>query len=149
MVQNDNQDHRTLFDRVEIYLHMMILLFAIVVFAMSFTMTLVGETQVYLPGFALPLPETCSARIMFGIDCPACGLTRAFISISQGEFAAAWHFNYASYLVYAFVVVQIPWQSYQIWRIWSGKRSVDALWLYYLPIVMTIALVVQWLVRLL
>ena len=147
MTHRLQENVRQAFDRIEIYLHWLILLSAIVVLSLSFLMKLVGTDQVYLPGLIFPLPESCSSRFWFGIDCPACGLTRAFISISQGRLSAAWSFNPASYLVYLFVAVQIPWQSYQIWRMYRGRPSVDELWLYYLPIATTVALITQWIVR--
>lgn len=147
MTASLQQNAKRAFDKIEIYLHGLILLAAIVVLSLSFSMNLVGPDKVYLPGSMLPLPESCSSRIWFGVDCPACGLTRAFISISRGQLSSAWHFNPASYLVYLFVWVQIPWQSYQIWRLSSGRPSVDELWLYYLPIATTIALILQWALR--
>src|SRR5262245_42705428 len=41
-------------------------------------------------GPSVPLPETCGSKIFFGMECPGCGLTRSFISISHGDFAEAW-----------------------------------------------------------
>ena len=81
-----------------------------------------GETGVFLPGFNIPMPPTCASRQLFNIECPGCGMTRAFISISHGQFARAWHFNPASFLVYLFVAAQIPWHAIQIWRLRANQR---------------------------
>lgn len=148
MTTSLQQNTRNIFNSIEVYLHWMILASALVVLLLSFLMNVVGTNQVFLPGFIFPLPESCTSRIWFGIDCPACGLTRAFISISHGRLVDAWQFNAASFLVYLFVLVQIPWQSYQIWRMSNGRPSVDEIWLYYLPITMTFALILQWVFRL-
>ena len=132
----------------ELQLRWVFLLMATVVIVMSFLMNVVGTDQVYLPGLNLPLPESCGSRLMFGIDCPACGLTRAFISISHGKFLNAWLFNPASFLTYLFVAVQIPWQLFQLHRLKNNKPRIDQQWIYYLPTAVFVALILQWLVRL-
>lgn len=130
------------------YMHMFFFGMASAVMAMSFLMRVVGSDLVYLPGIHIPLPESCSARILFGFDCPACGMTRAFISISHGQFANAWQFNPASFVVYAFVAAQLPWQIYQMRRIRSGKPGVDGFWIYVPSIVAALSLFGQWIFRL-
>ena len=132
----------------EFCLHLIFLVAALAVIILSFTMTLIGPSLVYLPGSAVPLPESCTARLLFGINCPGCGLTRAFISISRGEFANAWNFNPAAFVVYLFVIIQIPWQTYQLSRILRGRQCVEAIWIYILPVLVAVLLFTQWLVRL-
>jgi len=94
------------------------------------------------------MPETCSAKLLIGISCPGCGLTRSFIAISNGQFEKAWSLNPASFLVYAFIGVQIPWQGFQLYRIRSGRREVQAVWIYVPVIICSSVLMVQWIVRL-
>lgn len=36
---------------------------------------------------------TCIFKILFHIDCPGCGLTRAFISLLKGDISGAIHYN--------------------------------------------------------
>ncbi|MEM7454548.1 MAG: DUF2752 domain-containing protein [Planctomycetota bacterium] len=86
---------------------------------------------------------------MFGMDCPSCGLTRAFISISHGQFMRAWHFNPASFLVYAFVASQIPWRLFQLARIRRGRLPYFSPWLMTFPATAMGALIVQWIFRVL
>ena len=131
----------------EFFLHLLFFAAAAAVLVLSFNMSVVGSSLVYLPGSSIPLPESCTARLFLGIHCPGCGLTRAFISISHGQFPDAWNYNPASFMVYLFVVVQLPWQAIQMTRIRQGKPSVDALWIYFLPISMAILLLAQWLYR--
>jgi len=38
-------------------------------------------------------PVICASRLMWGVPCPGCGLTRAFCFMSHGEFEAALQFN--------------------------------------------------------
>jgi hypothetical protein len=50
----------------------------------------------------LPAHSSCIFKHIFLIDCPGCGLTRAFLSIPQGEFRAAFAYNAASLPLYLF-----------------------------------------------
>lgn len=142
------QDHRARKLSPEFYLHLTFFVMALIVIAMSFAMTVTGTRFVYFPGALLPVPESCTTRLFFGIDCPGCGMTRAFISISHGQFAQAWNFNPASFIAYFFVAVQLPWQLLQMHRIWQGRSAIESIWIYVLPIAMAAAMVIQWLIRL-
>lgn len=136
------------FYRMDMFAHCGFLLAAVVVLLLSFSMSVAGQTSVFLPGTSTPMPETCTARLFFGIDCPGCGLTRSFISIGHGEFARAWHFNPAGFIVYLLFAVQIPWQSFQIHRLMKGLRSYERPWVYLLPTIAAIALIIQWIAKL-
>ena len=144
---NDVAEQRRRSASPEIYMHLTFFVLAAIVIAMSFSMKVSGTRFVYMPGSILPMPETCTSKLLFGIDCPGCGMTRAFIAISQGELFRAWNFNPASFLAYLFVAVQLPWQSYQMYRLWIGQRSVESYWIYVLPLVLAAAMIIQWLCR--
>lgn len=53
----------------------------------------------------LPATVLCVFRAVTGAPCPGCGMTRAFCSISHGEFREAWQLNPFSFLVYGIVVL--------------------------------------------
>lgn len=116
---------------------------------MSLAMKSEGPSQVFLPGMQAPMPELCSSRMLFGVDCPGCGMTRAFISISHGDFRRAWHFNPGSFFVYLLIVGQIPWQAFQLWRIRQGKLPIQSNWVYLVPAVAIIMVLAQWIIRML
>ncbi len=107
----------------------------------------VGERQVYLPGSVIPMPEVCTSRILLGKDCPGCGLTRSFIAISHGQFGRAWKFNPGGTVVYLLVLAQVPWQIFQIRRILQRRTPIEAAWLYALPVIAAVVLIIQWVVR--
>ncbi|MBI2340614.1 MAG: DUF2752 domain-containing protein [Deltaproteobacteria bacterium] len=46
----------------------------------------------------------CGFKLIFGIDCPGCGLTRSFLSIARGHLLEAVHYNAAGPLVYLFLL---------------------------------------------
>lgn len=139
---------REQFFRAELQLHWTFLIMGALVILMSILMRSDGPTAVYLPGFETPMPETCSTKRLLGFACPGCGMTRAFIAISHFEFARAWGFNRASFVVYAFIAGQIPWHVWQISRIKRGLPPAHVVWVYALPIAMLIALLGNWLLNL-
>ncbi|HEY3266850.1 MAG TPA: DUF2752 domain-containing protein [Armatimonadota bacterium] len=63
---------------------------------------------VYAVSFALPIGQldrtgfvVCAFRHFTGLPCPGCGMTHAFVAISHGMFAEAWHYNALSFAAYA------------------------------------------------
>ncbi len=132
----------------ETFVHWLFLGMASVVILMSILMSTDGETKVFLPGFESPIPSVCSSKVLFGVDCPGCGLTRAFIAISHGEFWQAWQFNRAGWIVYAFVALQIPWHAIQLYRRGRGLRPLESNLVYLVPIGMVVALLINWLIKL-
>ncbi|WP_281812882.1 DUF2752 domain-containing protein [Vallitalea longa] len=49
----------------------------------------------------------CAIKEMTGHDCPSCGLTRSFVSISNGKIIDAVNYNVAGLLLYILVFSQI------------------------------------------
>jgi hypothetical protein len=134
--------------RGDVILHVLFLSMASVVLLMSCLMRSDGRSQVFLPGFQSAIPSMCSTRVLTGIDCPGCGLTRAFISISHGKFHQAWKFNPASFAVYSFVAMQIPWHAIQLGRIFRRRRPLESSLVYLAPIGLVVVLMVNWLIKL-
>jgi len=105
------------------------------------------SNQVFAPGVSAAIPEMCLTKLYSGMDCPGCGMTRAFIRISSGHFAKAWQLNRASFVVYLFIAIQIPWHVMQLFRIGKGVGPVDS-WLTILPALgVIVTLVVCWIWR--
>ena len=130
-----------------LWMHGVFFLASLVVVAMSMLMRSEGVTAVYLPGTSLPLPDTCMAKRMFGLPCPGCGMTRAFISIGHGQWGRAWGFNPASFILYPFVAVQIPWHAMQYWLCRRRGSGVVVPLIHFVPIAMAVVLLMQWLWR--
>ena len=134
--------------RTNLTLHGVFGSIALAIIVMSFLMRCEGGSQVYMPGMTTPMPETCSTKMMFGMNCPGCGLTRGFIAISDGDLNRAWFFNPASWIVYAFVAIQIPWHAWQASRVVRGLKPVESNWFYLAPLLVGGAILSQWLWRL-
>lgn len=58
---------------------------------------------------AFPKLQLCWFRRMTGVDCPGCGLTRAFCAISHGDVAGAWSFHPFGFAFYALALALVVW----------------------------------------
>jgi len=134
--------------RLNFRLHVVFLLMSLAVIVCSFLMTSEGQTTVRAPLLGIQMPETCMSRRLWGMDCPGCGLTRSFISMSRAEFSLAFSFNPAGPIVYTFVFVQIPWHLFQMFRLWKLKRPIETMWIYVPLFAMSGMVLIQWLWRL-
>ena len=135
--------------RPEVLHHWLLLIGAIVIVALSAALNVRPEGRVGVPGVDQPLPGVCSFRRMTGQPCPGCGLTRSFISIAHGDLGAAWRFNPSGILLFVLLAGQIPYRAVQIWRIRTGRAELRWTRLaFYLTWILVVAMVGQWVVRL-
>ncbi|MFQ3582474.1 MAG: DUF2752 domain-containing protein [Chloracidobacterium sp.] len=49
----------------------------------------------------VPTLSLCTLKVTTGIDCPTCGLTRAFCALAKGEWQRALHFHPMSPVIFA------------------------------------------------
>ncbi len=128
--------------------HVQMLIIAIGILMLAFALRVRPDQRVELccfPGWAAP--EACSSRVWFGIECPGCGLTRAFIRIAEGDFSAAWRLNPASWLLALAVVFQLPYRSLALLRVHPVERFSQSAWPGAFGWVLIVALIGQWLLR--
>jgi hypothetical protein len=62
----------------------------------------------FLPDW--PIPSSCPSQVVFGVDCPGCGLTRSFIHLAHGDWRRAFSTHRAGWLLALAVVLQIPYR---------------------------------------
>lgn len=82
-------------------------------------------------------PHFCLFDRVFGFECPACGVTRAFCEFGEGNIGMGIKKNYAAVLVGVFILMQIPIrliiilkkESKIVLQKWSriGSRTIIAL----------------------
>lgn len=128
--------------------HLAILIGVVVMFALAFALEVRGTSDVAIRGLGAVLPPTCRFRTWSGLDCPSCGMTRAFVSIAHGDLASALHFNPVSPLVFAACLFQIPFRAYQIRRLDQGREELAWPWVNRAVWVLVGLGLVQWVVRL-
>lgn len=57
------------------------------------------------------LSPPCAFHRLFGLDCPMCGMTRAFAALSHGRLLVAWGYNRAAPVTYLAFWTAIAWAS--------------------------------------
>ena len=96
----------------------------------------------------LGLPP-CSSVALFGIRCPACGMTTAWSYALRGQWIDAWHANAGGLVLVVIALVYIPTFCYYLARGYWSRHG----WLSFsLALSLSAALLVaagQWLTRLL
>ncbi len=125
--------------------HRVLLALSLTTIAVAAFMKVTDPQHVAIAGFQLP--PSCGFQSLFNLDCPGCGLTRCFISAAHGELGQAWAFHPAGLMLFALIVAQIPFRAVQIWRLSSGRDELRIRWLHYLPWLLLVAMIAQWLWR--
>jgi len=62
----------------------------------------------FCPGVVLP--ESCPSRSFLQVECAGCGLTRSFVHLAHGDFAASWSAHRLGWLLALAVVFQVPYR---------------------------------------
>ncbi|HVX15722.1 MAG TPA: DUF2752 domain-containing protein [Pirellulales bacterium] len=92
--------------------HWPILAIAAAILLAATLLEVLPNERVALRGLtAYPLPHVCTSRVLFGVSCPGCGLTRSFVHLAHGDWQAAWHVHHLGWLIAALVVGQIPYRT--------------------------------------
>ena len=93
--------------------HGTVLGLALLVPLAALCLVVVNDERIAVRGWEhAPLPHVCLLRHLWGISCPACGLTRAVIHLVHGRWAAALECHRLSLLVFGLILVQIPYRSW-------------------------------------
>jgi hypothetical protein len=134
--------------RGEPWFHLTLLLLSTTVLVAALLLRVEAGEQVILRWFELTLPGSCTYRLLLGIPCPGCGLTRCFVSLAHGDWRAAWQYNAVGIPLFFLVVSQIPFRLGQLYRIHRQLPEWRfGLW-DSLPLgILIVLLMIQWLWR--
>ena len=123
--------------------HKEMLVVSLVAITLSFLLVIRADGRVAFRGVErYAVPETCLAHSLFGIDCPACGLTRSFIMLSRGDVAASLAFHRLGWMMALAVLLQVPYRSACLLSGRSLPRGPASVFGY----VLIAALLLNWLV---
>jgi uncharacterized protein DUF2752 len=61
-------------------------------------------------------PVLCVSRLVAGVPCPACGLTRSFCAMASGHPSAAFGFHVFGPFLFALTVLAIPVFAFEGWQ---------------------------------
>ena len=123
---------------------------SLAVIVLSFALRVRPDQRVALLGLdRLPAPEMCGSRLWFGIECPGCGLTRGFIRLASGDWSGTISLNRVTPLLAFAVLMQIPYRlaSRLAWPL--ARRFGDSVWSTACGWVLIVALIGNWLLKLL
>jgi hypothetical protein len=126
--------------------HWTMLWLSIFVIAASFALEVRDSQTVGPIGFpSVSLPETCGCRMLFGIECPGCGLTRSFIALASGDMAESIRFHRLGWFLALAIALQIPYRLFSLWEIRTRipRRS----WPTWYGNVIILMLISNWLLK--
>jgi hypothetical protein len=123
--------------------HLFMLWLAAFVIVAAFFLQFRQGGSLRLPWSDIGLPPLCGSRLLFGMECPGCGLTRSFVALAGGDIAGSLAFNRVGWILALSVVAQIPYRLYALrelrrqvvqrrWVVWFGYFLIAALFLNWL-----------------
>jgi hypothetical protein len=95
------------------------LVYCLIAVGLAFLLSGGSDGHVHLPGpiAALApsgLPSLCPSEAIFGLRCPGCGMTRAFVAMAELRVADAWRLNWGGPLFFLMALFSIPHRIYLI-----------------------------------
>ena len=119
--------------------HWTMLILATVALLLSFLLSFEGDgPKASLSLGSVSLPPMCGSRVLFGINCPGCGLTRSYVAIASGDLTGSLQFHRIGWLMWLATVLQLPYRVFCLrelrgkvverkWPIWFGNMLIAAL----------------------
>lgn len=127
--------------------HLIYCVIALVVLGLTFVLKAPQGERVFVGGISEPLPELCYMKVSTGYPCPACGLTRSFISMSAGEWEKAFGFNWGGPILYFLMLTLIPWHAYQFFARRALSQPATIPWTPWILVGCAFLLTIQWVIR--
>jgi hypothetical protein len=139
-VNSSNVQVRQLRDR-----HRFMLALAVFVIAVSFCLRFRQGGVLRLPWSSTELPAVCTSRLLFDVECPGCGLTRSFVALASGDFAASFRYHRVGWLLALAILAQVPYRVFALREL--RQRVVSRPWLAWFGYLLIAALIANWLLK--
>lgn len=134
--------------RGDVAFHGLLLALCLLVLGLAGVLSVRGGEQVLLPGQRVAIPELCTSKRLWGIDCPGCGMTRSFIALAHGDVRRAWSYNPAGVWLFAIMLFQVPYRLLQLQRLYGGRQELTLGWVTHVAlIILAVGLLGQWVLR--
>jgi hypothetical protein len=125
--------------------HWEMLVICSIAIVLTFALTIRSDGRVAVRGIErIALPQTCLSRTLFGVDCPACGLTRSFIELSRGHWSESLAYHRLGWMMALAVVLQIPYRTACL----ATARSLHPMATTIFGQMLIAALLIRWVVTL-
>lgn len=86
-------------------------------------------------------------RVVFGIRCPACGMTTSWAHFTRGNFGASVSSNFGGFLLAILTLAVSPMAVRYAWRSeFPGRRQQS--WLLVALLIVLAATMIEWAIRL-
>jgi hypothetical protein len=106
-----------------------------------------GGERVTLRGLPMAqLPPLCGSQIWLGMSCPGCGLTRSWVLLAHGDWAASVQQHRLGWLLMGLALLQIP---YRLHALCTGRPLLPEWFASAVGIFLLVALGINWIVGLL
>jgi Protein of unknown function (DUF2752) len=89
-----------------------------------------------------PLPETCACRMILGIPCPGCGLTRSFVHLARGRWVQSWQAHHLGWLLAGALLFQFPYRFAALR--WPQRRFLGERFPRWFGRVLIVLLIANW-----
>ncbi|MCT4545188.1 MAG: DUF2752 domain-containing protein [Vallitalea sp.] len=86
----------------------------------------------------------CRIKEMTGYDCPSCGLTRSFVSISNGRILKSFSYNPVGLAIYLLVISQIINSSIYILK--TKYNTYISRFNFIFSLLICVSLIVNWII---
>jgi len=100
--------------------HWLVLALATLALLIAFLLPPANDSGKGLRVGSFPLPPLCGFKMMTGVPCPGCGLTRSWVATAHGQFTKSFGYNRLGWLTMAYVLAQAfrhgLWLSHAAWR---------------------------------
>lgn len=128
-------------NRVDRIYHVTLFVIALLATTLPFVLAIDADGRVAAGG--MRLRGFCLARDVFDTPCPGCGLTRAFVRIAHGDWAAAFEMNRLGFAMFLLLALQVPWRLFLL----TAKPKLtprEERLLGVIPRILLVALAMNW-----
>ncbi|HVW38985.1 MAG TPA: DUF2752 domain-containing protein [Pirellulales bacterium] len=123
--------------------HLIFLIGAVAIAALAWALEVRPDERVAFRGFSRwPLPHSCYSRVVFGVPCPGCGLTRSFVYLARGNWQAARQEHRLGWLLAGIVALQFPYRLWALSR--GGRTALNPRLATALAIVLAVLMLLNW-----